>query len=101
MGDVQEAFSLLKGWYQAASDTVVHPCPQKMAQQMEKWVELYWQQDSPGEPLPINLQGPTIPDKVPSDHKIRDAARDMSSGHTGGRPKCTWRTSNDGFVALR
>jgi hypothetical protein len=31
-GDVQEAFCLLKGWYRAASDTVVGPCPQTMVQ---------------------------------------------------------------------
>jgi hypothetical protein len=83
-GDMQEAFHLLKGWYQAASETVAHPCPHMMAQHMEKRVELYRQRDSPGEPLPINLQGPAIPDKVPSNHKIRDAARD---GHPGGASK--------------
>jgi hypothetical protein len=46
--------------------------------------ELYWWQDSPGEPLPINLQGPTIPDNVPSNDKIRDAARDLPRGRVGG-----------------
>jgi hypothetical protein len=30
-GDVQEAFRLLKRWYQAASETVARPCPQTMA----------------------------------------------------------------------
>ncbi len=50
-------------------------------------MELYWRQDSPGEPLPINLQGCTIPDKVPSDHKIRDAARDLPSRCAGGASK--------------
>jgi hypothetical protein len=55
-----------------------------MARQTEEWVELYRRQDSPGELLSINLQGPAIPDKVPSDHKIRDAARNLPSGRTGG-----------------
>ncbi len=50
-------------------------------------MELYRQQDSPGELLPINLQGPVIPDKVPSDHKIRDAAWDLSSGRVWGASK--------------
>jgi hypothetical protein len=54
-GDMQEAFCLLKGWYQAASETVARPCPQTMAQQTEERGELYWWRDSPGEPLPINL----------------------------------------------
>jgi hypothetical protein len=86
-GDVQEAFRLRKGWYRAASETVAHPCPQAMAQQMEEQVELYRRWDSPGEPLPINLQGPAIPDEVPSDHENRDAAWDLPSGRMGGASK--------------
>jgi hypothetical protein len=86
-GDVQETFRLLKGWYQAASETMARPCPQTMAGQTEEQVELYRQRDSPGEPLPINLQGSAIPDDVPSDHKIRDAARDLLSGRAGGALK--------------
>jgi hypothetical protein len=54
---------------------------------MEELVELYWRHDSPGDLLPINLQGPAIPDEVPSDHKIRDAARDLPSGRAGGASK--------------
>ncbi len=50
-------------------------------------MELYQRRNSPGEPLPINLQGPAIPDNVPSDHKIRDAAWDLPSGCTGGVSK--------------
>jgi hypothetical protein len=69
------------------SETVAHPCPQMMARQTEEWVELYRRQDSPGEPLPINLQGPAIPDEVPSDHEIRDAARNLSSSRMGGASK--------------
>ncbi len=83
-GDVQEAFCLLKGWYRAASETVAHPCPQTMARQTEDRVELYWQRNSPGDLLPINLQGPAIPNNVPSDHEIRDAARNLPSGRAGG-----------------
>ncbi len=101
-GDVQEAFCLLKGWYRAASETVARPCPQTMARQTEEWVELYQWRDSPGQLLPINLQGPAIPNEVPSDHKIRDAARDLMSGRGGGgHQKCTRRTSKDGYAALR
>jgi hypothetical protein len=58
-----------------------------MVQQTEGRVELYWRQDSPGDPLTINLQGPAIPDKLPSDSKIRDAARDLPSGRMGGVSK--------------
>ncbi len=86
-GDMQEAFCLLKGWYWAASETVACPCPQMMARQTEERVELYRRWDTPGEPLPIDLQGPLIPDKVPSDHKIKDAARDLLSGRVEGASK--------------
>ncbi len=86
-GDVLEAFRLLKGWYRAVLETVARPCPQAMVRQMEDREKLYRRQDSPGEPLLINLQGPAIPDKVPSDHKIRDAAWDLPSGLAGGGVK--------------
>ncbi len=99
-GDVQEAFCLLKGWYQAASESMARPCPQMMVQQTEQRVELYRRWDSPGEPPPINLQGPTIPDDVPSNHKIRDAAWDLPSGCAGGHQKCMQRTLNSGSAAL-
>jgi hypothetical protein len=86
-GDVQEAFHLLKGWYPAVSETVARPCPQTMARQTEDRVELYRRRDSPGDLLPINLQGPAIPDEVPSDHEIMDAAWDLPSGRAGGALK--------------
>jgi hypothetical protein len=41
----------------------------------------------PGEPLPINLQGPVIPNDMPSDPKIRDVARELSNGRAGGASK--------------
>jgi hypothetical protein len=37
--------------------------------------------------LPINLQGLAIPDEVPSDHEIRDVARDLPSGSARGASK--------------
>ncbi len=86
-GDVQEAFCLLKGWYQVASETMARPCPQMMVRQTEEQVELYRRRDSSGEPLPINLQGPAIPDDVPSNHRIRDTVRDLPSGRAGGASK--------------
>jgi hypothetical protein len=65
-------------------DTVACPCPQTMARQTEEWVELYRRWDPPGEPLPINLQGPMIPNNVPSDHEIKKAAQELSNGRMGG-----------------
>jgi hypothetical protein len=86
-GDVQEAFCLLKRWYRAASETVLRPCPQTMVRQMEERVELYRRWDPPGDPLPINLQATAIPDDVPLDHEIRDAAQELTNGRAGGASK--------------
>jgi hypothetical protein len=99
-GDMQEAFCLLKRWYQVASDTMSRPCPQTMAQQTKERVELYRQRDSPGELLPINLQGPAILDDVPSDHKSGTRHGSCRTAVRAGRQKCTLRTLNDGFAAL-
>ncbi len=68
-------------------ETLVHPCRQMMVRQTEERVELYRWLDSPRKPLPINLQGPAIPDNMPSDHEIRDAAQDLPSSHAGGASK--------------
>ncbi len=100
-GDVQEASRLLKGWYRAVLETVVRPCPQMMVRQTEERMELNRWRDSPGEPPPINLKGLAIPDDVPSDHEIRDAAGDLPSGHAEGCQKCARRTLSSGSVALR
>jgi hypothetical protein len=100
-GDVQEAFCLLKGWYRAASETVVRPCPQTIAQQMEERVD-------------------SISNGTPWENRFRSTSRDPQSqtkchpitrsgtwhgtcqaATRGGRQKCARRTSRDGSVASR
>ena len=83
-GGVQKAFCHLKGWYWAASETTTRPCPQAMVQQTAKWVELYAQRDSPGDPLPINIDPLLLNDVAPSDKEIREAAGGLTSGRAGG-----------------
>jgi hypothetical protein len=68
-------------------NTSSHPCPQTIVQQTEEWEDTYWRRDSQGEPLPINLQGPVIPNNVPYDHEIRDTARELSNGQAGRSSK--------------
>jgi hypothetical protein len=73
-GDVQEAFWCLKGWYWNTLDSMARPCPQTMEQQTAERAALYARGDSPGDPLPINIDPEHINDGTPTDAKIQDAA---------------------------
>jgi hypothetical protein len=81
-GDVQEAFRV-----QGSIGNHVAPLPQTMVQQTEEQVDLHQRRDPPRDPFLINLQATMIPDKVPLDHKIRDAARELTNGQTGKASK--------------
>jgi hypothetical protein len=83
-GNVQESFRHLKGWYRAASETTTRPCPQTMVKQMAERVDLYRQQDPPGEPLPINIDPIPVDDRTPGKGEIRVAVAGLSNGHAGG-----------------
>jgi hypothetical protein len=83
-GDVQEAFWCLKGWYWNTSDSMAHPCPQTMEGQTAEWVALYVRRDSPGDPLPINIDPVHIDNGTPTDTKIQDAAQQLTNGRAPG-----------------
>ena len=55
-----------------------------MVRQTAERVELYAQMDSPGDPLPINIDPLLLNDVVPSDKEIREAAGGLTSGRAGG-----------------
>jgi hypothetical protein len=69
-GDVQEAFRYLKGWYQNELDSMARPCPQIMERQTAEQVALYAKMDSPGDPLPINIDLVPINNRTPTDAKV-------------------------------
>jgi hypothetical protein len=83
-GNVREAFCHLKGWYRAALETTTWPCPQTMVKQTAEHVDLYRQQDPPGEPLPINIDPILVDDGTPSKGEIRVAVAGLSNGRAGG-----------------
>jgi hypothetical protein len=83
-GDVQEAFRCLKGWYQNTLDSMARPCPQMMEQQTAERVALYARRDSPGDPLPINIDPVHINDGTPTDAEIWDAAQRLTNGWAPG-----------------
>ncbi len=69
-GAVKEAWHALKGWYWAAEDCPPPACPEMMAKQMAKHVELFTRAPPMGTPLPFNFPHFEIPDGVPTDDKI-------------------------------
>jgi hypothetical protein len=54
-GYFQEVFHHFKGWYRATSKMTTCPCPQMMSQKTAEQIALYALRNSPGEPLPINI----------------------------------------------
>jgi hypothetical protein len=82
-GNVQESFCHLKGWYRAVSETTTQPCPQTMVKQTAEHVELYRQQDPPGDPLPININPIPVDDRTLSKGEIRVAVAGLSNGRAG------------------
>ena len=83
-GNVQEAFRHLKGWYRAASETTTRPCPQTLEWQTAERIALYAWRDSPGEPLPINIDPILVDNGTQTDSEVRAAAQDLTNGRAGG-----------------
>ena len=83
-GEVQEACRCLKGWHHNASESMAHPYPQTMEQQTADQVALYARRDSPGDPLPINIDRVPIDNGTPTNAKIWEAAQQLSNGRAPG-----------------
>jgi hypothetical protein len=83
-GDVQRAFWCLKGWYRNTSDSMARPCTQTMERQTAERVALYARRDSPGDPLPINIDPVHIDNGTPTDAEIRDAVQRLTNGRAPG-----------------
>ncbi len=49
-----------------------------------EWVALYARRDSPGDPLPVNIDPVPINDGTPTDAKIQEAAQQLSNGWAPG-----------------
>jgi hypothetical protein len=55
-----------------------------MEQQTAEWVALYARRDSPGDPLPVNIDPVPINDGTPTNAEIREAAQQLSNGRAPG-----------------
>jgi hypothetical protein len=84
VGNVQEAFRHLKGWYRAMSETQAKPCYHTMERQTSEGVNLYTRRLSPGDPLPINVARIKINNNTPLDVEIRTVISKLSNGHAPG-----------------
>ena len=82
--NVQEIFCNLKEWYWAASETTTCPCPQTMLSQTSEQIVLYGRRDSPGNPLPININPILVDDVTPTDGEVQVAPGQLTNRRAGG-----------------
>ncbi len=66
---MKEAWQALKGWYWMAEDRPPPACPEMMAKQMAKRMELYVRAPPMGTSLPFNFPYFKIPDGSPPTKK--------------------------------
>jgi hypothetical protein len=78
-GDIQEAFRYLNGWFWNALGSMACPCLQTMVWQTAEQVALYARRDSPGDPLPVNIDPVPIDDGTPTDTEVRAAAQELTN----------------------
>jgi hypothetical protein len=83
-GAVKEAWRALKEWYWVAENRPPPACPEMMAKQMVKCVELYTRAPPMGTPLPFNFPYFEIPDGVPTNDEIRAVVSGLKNGQAGG-----------------
>jgi hypothetical protein len=81
---VKEVWRALKGWYQAAEDCPPPECPETMAKQIAKGVELYAWAPPMGTSLPFNFPYFEIPDSVPTEEEIRTMVSGLKSRQATG-----------------
>jgi hypothetical protein len=55
-----------------------------MVRQTAERITLYAQRDSPGEPLPININPIPVDDGTPTDSEVRAAVQDLTNSRAGG-----------------
>jgi hypothetical protein len=91
-GAVKEAWRALKRWYRAAENCPPPACPETMAKQTAKRVELYTRAPPMGTPLPYNFPYFKIPDGVPTNDEIRAVVSGLKMGEPVGLPGCKLNT---------
>jgi hypothetical protein len=83
-GAVKEAWCALKGWYRLAEDRPPPACPETMAKQTAKQVELYAKVPPMGAPLPFNFPYFEVPDGLPTNNEVSKVVRGLQNGQATG-----------------
>jgi hypothetical protein len=83
-GAVKKAWRALKGWYRAAEDRPPPACPEMMANQTDKRVELYARAPPMGTSLPFNFLYFEIPDGIPTNKEVRAVDLGLKNGQAAG-----------------
>jgi hypothetical protein len=86
-GAMKEAWHAFKGWYRSAEDRPPPACPETMAKQMAKQVELYAKVPPMGAPLPFNFPYFKVPDGLPTDNKVRKGVRGCRTSESQRLPR--------------
>ena len=84
MGDLNETWRCLKGWYTTEFDRAPKLCYDSMKNQTKERVDLYQNVAPPGDPIPINVEPFDIEDSVPEDAELREVVTYFRNGRAGG-----------------
>ncbi len=71
MGEYIEAWRHLKGWYRSVDDRAPKPCPETLAKQTDKRIQLYTAVAPPGWAMWLNVDPFIVPDVAPTDSELR------------------------------
>jgi hypothetical protein len=70
-GEYIEAWCHLKGWYHTVEDQVPKPCPETLAKQTDKRIQLYTSAPPLGWAMQLNVDPSNVPDAAPTDSELR------------------------------
>jgi hypothetical protein len=84
VGEYIEAWCYLKGWYRSAEDRALKPCPETLAKQNDKRIQLYTAVLPPGWSMRLNVDPFNIPYVAPTDSELRAVVGHLRNSHAVG-----------------
>ncbi len=83
-GEYIEAWCHLKGWYRSAEDRAPTPCPETLAVQTQKRIDLYAARQPSEVMLPLHVDPAPVPDAEPTDSELRMVVGKLRNGCAAG-----------------
>ncbi len=83
-GEYIQAWCHLKGWYRLAEDRAPKPCPETLAKQTDKRIQLYTAVPPPGWAMRLNVDPSNVPDAAPLDSELRAVIGNLRNGRAAG-----------------